>query len=99
MSYNPQEWKITDDYSIKFKSKDPSGIFKDFKGDINYDANDLANSKFDVSIDVSSISTGNGMMNKKHKQKNGLTQRNILKLNTLPQKLINQIKELLYLVI
>jgi len=65
MTYNPQEWKISDDYSIKFKSKDPSGIFKDFKGDIQYDANDLGNSKFDVSIDVSSISTGNGMMNKK----------------------------------
>ena len=51
MTYNPQEWKITDDYSIKFKSKDPSGIFKDFKGEIKYDANDLGNSKFDVSID------------------------------------------------
>ncbi len=60
-----QEWKIKDDFSIKFTSKDPSGIFKDFKGSINFDENDLATSKFDLSIDVSSISTGNGMMNKK----------------------------------
>lgn len=65
MVVNTQEWKIKDDFSIKFESKDPSGIFKDFKGTIHFDENDLANSKFDVSIDVSSISTGNGMMNKK----------------------------------
>lgn len=65
VSITSQEWKIKDDFSIKFTSKDPSGIFKDFKGTINFDENDLAASKFDLSIDVSSISTGNGMMNKK----------------------------------
>jgi polyisoprenoid-binding protein YceI len=65
MSVQTQEWKISTGYSIKFISKDPSGIFKDFKGMIKYDEKDLAGSKFDVSIDVSSISTGNGMMNKK----------------------------------
>ena len=65
MSIQTQEWKISTGYSIKFISKDPSGIFKDFKGMIKYDEKDLAGSKFDVSIDVSSISTGNGMMNKK----------------------------------
>ena len=65
VSITSQEWKIKDDFSIKFSSKDPSGIFKDFKGTINFDENDLAASKFDLSIDVSSISTGNGMMNKK----------------------------------
>ena len=59
------EWKIKDDFSIKFISKDPSGIFKDFKGTILFDENNLVASKFDLSIDVSSISTGNGMMNKK----------------------------------
>lgn len=60
-----QEWKIKEDFSIKFISKDPSGIFKDFKGTIKFDDADLANSKFDLSIDPTSISTGNGMMNKK----------------------------------
>jgi polyisoprenoid-binding protein YceI len=62
---NTQEWKIKDDFSIKFSSKDPTGIFKDFKGTIVFDENDLPNSKFDLTIEVSSISTGNGMMNKK----------------------------------
>ncbi len=60
-----QNWKISKGYSIKFTSKDPTGIFKDFKGNISFDENDLANSKFDVNMDISSISTGNGMQNKK----------------------------------
>jgi polyisoprenoid-binding protein YceI len=60
-----QEWKISDGYSIKFSSKDPSGIFKEFKGVILFDESDLAGSKFDLTIDVSSISMGNGMKNKK----------------------------------
>jgi polyisoprenoid-binding protein YceI len=59
------EWKIKDDYSIKFISADPTGIFKTFGGSIKFDEADLAGSKFDLSIDVNSISTGNGMQNKK----------------------------------
>lgn len=59
------DWKIKPDFSIKFISKDPSGIFKEFTGTIKFDEADLATSKFDLSIPVSSISTGNGMMNKK----------------------------------
>lgn len=59
------DWKIKDDYSIKFKSEDPSGTFKTFKGSIKFDETDLAGSKFDLTIDISSINTGNGMQNKK----------------------------------
>jgi polyisoprenoid-binding protein YceI len=59
------EWKIKEDYSIKFISDDPSGIFKTFKGTILFDEADLAGSKFNLTIDVNSISTGNGMQNKK----------------------------------
>ncbi len=58
-----QDWKITDDYAIKFDGGDPSGEFKGLKGTISFDPNDLASSKFDVSIDVASINTGNGMKN------------------------------------
>lgn len=65
LSVSAPEYKISEGHSIKFSSKDPSGEFKDFKGSIRFDENDLAGSKFDVSMDVSSISTGNGMMNKK----------------------------------
>lgn len=60
-----QSWEIKDGYSIKFISKDPTGIFKSFYGDIDFDPASLSTSKFDLKIKVSSISTGNGMMNKK----------------------------------
>lgn len=65
MSVTNQEWTIKNDYSIKFTSKDPSGIFKEFSGKILFDEKDLKGSKFDLAVKVSSISTGNGMMNKK----------------------------------
>lgn len=60
-----QDFKIADGYSIAFKSKDPSGVFKTMKGTIKFVETDLASSKFDLTFVVSSISTGNGMMNKK----------------------------------
>jgi polyisoprenoid-binding protein YceI len=55
-----QDWKISDGYSIKF---DPSGEFKGLKGIISFDPANLASSKFDATIDVASINTGNGMKN------------------------------------
>jgi len=59
------DWNIKSDYSIKFISSDPSGIFKTFSGSIKFDEADLAGSKFDLKIPINSISTGNGMQNKK----------------------------------
>jgi polyisoprenoid-binding protein YceI len=56
---------VSKEFSIEFKSKDPSGSFKIMEGDIDFDEKDLANSSFDFKIDVRSISTGNGMMTKK----------------------------------
>jgi len=58
-----QDWKIGDDYSVKFTSDDPSGVFKGLKGTVNFDDKDLASSKFEVSVDVATINTGNGMKN------------------------------------
>ena len=57
------DWKIADNYSVKFDGGDPSGEFKGLKGTINFDPKDLASSKFITSIDVASINTGNGMKN------------------------------------
>jgi polyisoprenoid-binding protein YceI len=48
-----EHYEVTKDFSIEFKSKDPSGSFKIMEGQIEFDEKDLANS------------TGNGMMNKK----------------------------------
>jgi len=65
---NSINWKIADGYSIKFTSDDPSGGFSSMKGDISFDPNNLAGSKFNITIDANSINTGNGMKN--HKAKN-----------------------------
>ena len=56
---------VSSGYSIGFVSADPSGTFSSMSGDIYFSDADLANSKFNLSIDISSISTGNGMKNKK----------------------------------
>jgi len=58
-----QDWKFTDDYAVKFTSGDPSGEFKGLKGTVSFDEDNLATSKFDVSVDVATINTGNGMKN------------------------------------
>ena len=58
-----QDWKITDNASVKFDGGDPSGQFSGLKGIVSFDPNDLANSKFDATIDVATINTGNGMKN------------------------------------
>jgi polyisoprenoid-binding protein YceI len=58
-------YKVKDGYSIAFKSKDPSGEFTVMKGSVKFDDEDLAGSKFDLTFEVNSISTGNGMKNKK----------------------------------
>ncbi|MBS1661925.1 MAG: YceI family protein [Bacteroidetes bacterium] len=57
-------WTIADGYSISFSSDDASGIFKGFKGSIAFDEQNPAASKFDVTIDVTTINTGNGLQNK-----------------------------------
>jgi len=57
------DWKIADKYSVKFEGGDPSGEFTGLKGTIQFDETNLAASKFDCTVDVSSINTGNGMKN------------------------------------
>ncbi len=58
-----QAWQVADNYSVKFDGGDPSGEFSGLKATISFDPNDLAASKFDASIDVATINTGNGMKN------------------------------------
>ena len=57
-------WKITDKYNVSFSSNEVGGIFKTFKGTISFDEQNLATSNFDVTVDVASINTGNGLQNK-----------------------------------
>lgn len=62
-AYKAPELKISDDFSIRFESEDPSGKFEQFSGTIKFDPNDLAGSSFNVTIPVKSINTGTGLKN------------------------------------
>lgn len=57
-------WKLGDKYNVSFSTNEVGGIFKTFKGTINFDAANLAASNFDVTVDVASINTGNALQNK-----------------------------------
>jgi polyisoprenoid-binding protein YceI len=61
--FKSQDWKIADNYSVKFDGGDPSGEFSGLKGTISFDPANLASSKFDATIDIATINTGNGMKN------------------------------------
>ncbi len=58
-------YEVSDGYAIDFKSKDPSGSFKTMDGSVEFDEANIDATQFNLKIDVKSISTGNGMMNKK----------------------------------
>lgn len=58
------DWKIADGYAIAFKGKNAKGIFKELKGTVKFDENNLAASSFNMTVDVASINTGNGTKNK-----------------------------------
>ena len=58
-----QNYKIAAGYAVKFSAAGATGIFKDLKGQVSFDEQHLSASKFNVTIDVSSINTGNGLKN------------------------------------
>jgi polyisoprenoid-binding protein YceI len=61
--YQSLDWKISDNYSVKFDGGDPAGEFTGLKGTIKFDPDNLAVSAFDCTVNVESINTGNGMKN------------------------------------
>lgn len=65
-----QNWKIAQGYTIKFSGSGANGIFKELKGDVIFDEHNLGASKFNVTIPVTSINTGNGLKNTHAKGKN-----------------------------
>ena len=62
--YTSTNWKIADNYSIKFTGTEVDGIFKTLKGDVEFDPSKLSDANFSFTVDVNSINTGNGMKNK-----------------------------------
>jgi len=62
-AFQAADLKIADNYSVKFDGGDPSGEFRGLKGIVRFDPNNPGASQFDVSVDVATINTGNGMKN------------------------------------
>ncbi len=57
-------WQMTDKYIVRFTGGgEVGGIFKTMKGAIVFDDQHPETSSVDLSIDVASINTGNGLMN------------------------------------
>jgi polyisoprenoid-binding protein YceI len=58
------DWAISPDYSVKWSTTgDAAGIFKGLDGSIHFDQANLNTASFNVSIDVKTLNTGNGLMN------------------------------------
>jgi polyisoprenoid-binding protein YceI len=60
----PADYLIGDGYSIIFSSDEVSGAMKGFKGAISFDEANPTASRFDVTVDVASLNTGNALQNK-----------------------------------
>ncbi|MDQ5928295.1 MAG: hypothetical protein QG594_69, partial [Bacteroidota bacterium] len=54
-----EKWEISKGFSVKFSTEHASGEFEKISGTINFDEKDLANSSFNIQVDVKSIATGN----------------------------------------
>lgn len=52
-------YKISDNYSVKFDGRGAEGIFTGLMGEIVFDENNLVDSRIKVSVDATSINTGN----------------------------------------
>lgn len=87
MAVSVQDYKVTDGFSVKFSSKDPSGIFEELEGDVKFNKDDLAGSHMNFEIDVASISMGNGMKNKKSMTAEWFDQANHPKITFVSTKL------------
>lgn len=57
-------WSISNDYVIRFSGTGAEGTFRGLSGTIVFDPNALQEAKFDVSVDASTIETGNNTKNK-----------------------------------
>jgi polyisoprenoid-binding protein YceI len=60
-----QDYTVAKDAVVKFTSADPTGTFSSIKGNITFDEANFTAAKFNITIDVNSINTGNGMRDKK----------------------------------
>ena len=58
------QWRIADDYAVRFSGSGAKGTFGNLRGTLRFDANDLPASRMDVRVDVATIDTGNATKDK-----------------------------------
>lgn len=63
-SFTVEPMKLAGKHNISFSTFGVSGVFKTFGGSIAFDPNNLAGSKFDVTIDINSIKTSFSLQDK-----------------------------------
>ncbi|HTJ11709.1 MAG TPA: YceI family protein [Dinghuibacter sp.] len=62
--YAATSWAIAPGYMVKWSTTgDAAGIFKGLAGNIEFDPANLATASFNVTIQTSTLNTGNGLMN------------------------------------
>jgi polyisoprenoid-binding protein YceI len=59
VNYQLSSRTINDNYSLKFSTRSTDGTFSGLKGTVNFSPDQLESSQIDISIDASSINTGN----------------------------------------
>ena len=59
-----ESYTIADDYAIRFDTRGAEGTFTGLTGTVVFDEDDLAGARFDVTIDATTISTGNATKDK-----------------------------------
>jgi polyisoprenoid-binding protein YceI len=74
------DWNIDPNYSIRFSGKKAEGTFSGLRGKIAYDPADPASASIDVTVDATTIRTGNSL---KDKHANGDTWFNTAKYPTI----------------
>ncbi|MEO1260214.1 MAG: YceI family protein [Bacteroidota bacterium] len=52
-------WQITEDYEIRFSTRGAEGSLRNLRGNIQFNEPHLNEAKFDVAVEVATISTGN----------------------------------------
>jgi polyisoprenoid-binding protein YceI len=65
-----QNWEIQEGYEISFSGKKAEGSFRGLEGIIQFDPNDLNTARFEVTLDVETIETGNNTKNKHARSEN-----------------------------
>lgn len=86
--FNSINWNVAEGYSISFTAKNASGNFSDLSGEVKFDKDNLESSSFNMSVDVETINTGNGMKNRHAKSDNWFDAEKYPKITFVSDKII-----------